>query len=255
MANTDLTRSIHYAIRTLLPSRPHLVGRRRFAWFLGLVLVSLMVCTLVAGMTANLGLPKVYSVAVAATWVTLLSLGTPLTFYLAHRDQRANRSRVRDWELDARRLSMERLGLDLSAGRLPVGLTIADVLSLEQACADWRTSREGLESLSWLTADMARVRENLRHRLDDAMTNVLAEAGAGDTLGPSPFLIERARNLFAEVGSEANSMAQTQAPALHLQTDQSLMMLRSTLDEMRSVREAKDDLVEILLDHMHAEGS
>jgi len=255
MANADPTRNIKFAIRSILPDRPVANGNRRLIRFLGLVLVALLVVILALNVLNSIGSPKSIGLAVCLGWMSLLCVGTPITLFFSIKDQRAYQQAVAEWEANARRLAIEKLGLDLSAGRMPNGLVLSDIYGLDHAAGDWRQSRDALEALAWVRGDLGRIRDDLRARLDESMANVLAEAGAGHPLGPSPFLIERARALFAEVGVEANMLSQTQAPTLTLHTDDSLELLRASLTSLRDVREAGADFIEQLVERIEVEGS
>jgi hypothetical protein len=254
MAHADPTRSILHAVRMLIPLRPVAVGGRRLARFLALVLAALLVVLLAISLLDAIGASKTVVLSVALAWMFVLCGGAPIVIFLGGRDHSRYRAAVRAWESDGQRLAIERLGLDLSAGRMPSGLHVNDLFALDHAASDWRMSRDSLEALAWARGELAGTRDELKRRMDEAMTNLLAEAGAGHELGPSPFLIERARALFVEVGTEAHTLTQTQSPSVHLPTDASLESLRTALDRLRDVRVARSQLVESLFETIKVEG-
>lgn len=248
MANADPTRSILHAIQVLSPTRPTLARGRRLTRFLLSVLISLLVVNLALSLLLALGAPRNMMLLVCLVWMFALCGGAPIVIYLTGRDHERHRARIRGWESDSRRLAIERLGLDLSASRMPSGLAVNDLFALDHAACDWLLSRDALDALSWARGELAKTRDELRLRLDEAMINVLAEAGAGHDLGPSPFVIERARALFVEVGAEANTLTQTQSPSVQLATDTSLESLRDSLDHLRDVRVARSRLVDSIFE-------
>jgi hypothetical protein len=254
MANADPTRSILHAVRVLAPARPTMARGKRLTRFFLSVVISLLVVNLALTLLLAVGASHTLMLLLCIGWMFVLCGGAPIVIFLAGRDQETHRRHLREWESDSRRLAMERLGLDLSASRMPTGLAVNDLFALDHASCDWLLSRDALDALSWARGDLAKTRDELRFRLDEAMANLLAEAGAGHDLGPSPFVIERARSLFVEVGLEAQTLTHTQSPLVRLTTDSSLESLRNSLDQLRDVRVARSNLVECLFETISADG-
>ncbi|AIE83890.1 hypothetical protein OP10G_0522 [Fimbriimonas ginsengisoli Gsoil 348] len=206
--------------------------------FVAFALVSLLVVILSLSLLSAIGAPRYLGIGVVLLWMAFLGFGSPTVLILRAREDDEKRRQIRQWESDPRRLAVERLGFDLVAGRVTPGLTPRDLTALDDAAANWRQSRDTLETLTWARGPLAELRSSLRKRSDDAMLNLLAEAGVGHSLGPSPFLIERARELFTEIGAEASEMARNYCPTTLLATDTSLESLREDLDKLRLLRQA-----------------
>lgn len=236
MRSADPTYNIEYAVSTLVSPRPVPVGERRLARFLGLVVATLLVVLLSLILLNSVGASHELLVVISLAWMALLCGGSPIVILLGTRDTERCQEKLRQWQRDPRRLAIERLTLELSSGRLPVGVSVGDLVNLDLAASEWRQAREGLESISWISGVAGKVREKLKSRVDEAMTNLLAEAGAGNMLGPSPFLLERARELFAEIGMEVNTVAMSHVSALTLDTDDSLEEVRASLEDFRVVQ-------------------
>jgi hypothetical protein len=254
MAKADPTHNVRHAIQVLLPERPASPGNRRLVRFLALALISLLVVILALTLLSAIGAPKDYGVGAAMIWMAFIAFGAPTAVIAGFRDREFNRATLRRWESDPRRLAMEQLGLDIAAGRISAGLSPSDVLALNEAAGDWRQSRDALDALTWVRGELAHARGLLRNRLDESMRNLLAESGAGHPLGPSPFLIERARELFVEVGAEANALARSQAPLLALNTDESLEALRDDLDLLRGLRALREESQGVASESIPVEG-
>lgn len=179
-----------------------------------------------------------------AIWLTYFVISLPIVFVLRKRDGERARRAVGDWEADPRRQAIERLGLDLAAGRVPEGMPPQELIALEAVAADWRLVREALETMSWARGELCHVRDRLRVQVDEAMANLLAEAGSGSPLGPSPFLLERARGLFSEIAGEAAVLSRLQARRFDLPTDASLEALRVSLSRLKEARLAQQELTD-----------
>lgn len=237
MAKADPARSLLFAVECLIPATPRDAGHQKMVRFLAVALVALFVVILALSFLIASGQHRSFSAYIALGWVLFVCAGAAWTAVCVARDRQRWIDSYKHWSEDSRRLSVQQFGLDLKAGRLTRGLTQADLYALADAADDWRESRESLLSLNHSRGEFAKVRSDLILRMDEAMRNLLAEAGAGQALGPSPFLLERARSLFAEVGAEANDLARTQARALNLQTDESIEALRLELDRLRDLRQ------------------
>lgn len=224
-----------------MPLRPAPVGNRRLVRFLALSLVSLLVLLLALNLFSAIGAPRSVGISLAIGWMAIISIGAPLTLFQRLRDQKTANQRYNNWESDARRLSIDRLGLDLASGRVPHGLQVQDIGVLENAATDWRHGREALDTLTWVTGDLAAARDELRRRMDEAMGNLLAEAGAGSPLGISPFALERARSMFLEIGREANQLARTNDCPGKFPTDASIEAMKPGLDKLRAARIARTE--------------
>jgi hypothetical protein len=211
-------------------------ARASFVW--------LLVALLTNSLLSALDFSKPLLALAPALWLAYVVVATPFVLVLRRRDGERLRRAVGQWEADPRRQAIERLGLDLAAGRVPEGMPPQEVLTLEAAAADWRLVREALEAMSWARGDLADVRDHLRLQVDEAMANLLAEAGSGSPLGPSPFLMERARNLFGEIAGEAAALSRLQARRFDLPTDASLEGLRASLSRLREARLAQQELTD-----------
>jgi hypothetical protein len=175
-------------------------------------------------------------------WLAFLGFTLPFALWLRARDRGRARRAEGEWESDPRRRAIESLGLDLLAGRLPTALAADDVVALEAASAEWRLVRDAIEPLTYAKDEVARVCARLRDQLDEAMANLLAEAGAGSPIGPSPFLVERARELFAEISAETAALVRLDVGRLHLPTDASLEAVRRSVLRLREARLAREEL-------------
>lgn len=242
MTRVDPTRNIRHALRTLLPARPEMKANGRLVRFFVTLLGSLFVTILSLNLLVALDASKGIRTGVALAWMFLLIVGSPIVFFLRARDGDRLRQEVGRWLADPRRLAAERLFLDLSAGRVPPGMVANDLVALDAAAGDWRGCHEALAALEPPASSLRKIRDDLLAQADHAMLNVLAEAGAGSTLGVSPFAIERARSLFVEIASEANAIARSQSGPLRLPTDHSIEALRYGLDRLREARRAEEEL-------------
>lgn len=244
MSRVDATRNIRHALRQLLPPRPALEDQRRIPRFLGLSLLTLAMVVMMTALLLALHIQREMLAVLPVLWLIGFFGGIPLVMGRRARDGRTLQQRIAKWEEDPRRQALERLGLDLAAGRLPEGLAAQELLNLEATAADWRLVREALETMSWAHGRIAEVRDQLRAQVDEAMRNLLAEYGTGFPLGPSPFLMERARTLFGEIAGEAATLSRLQARRFDLPTDHSLEDLRSSLDRLREARMAQQEMID-----------
>ncbi|MGV3617693.1 MAG: hypothetical protein ACO1SV_20395 [Fimbriimonas sp.] len=244
MARVDPTRNVRHAVRQILPPRPTVGENHRLARLIRAGLGALFLCVALSALFAVLGAPLLLVRAVPAVWLVVFGLAVPMTFLLRSRERERLRSDIGEWESDPRRQAIERLGLDLTAGRMPEGLPPQELATLEAAAADWRLVRESLEAMSWARGELAQVRDRLREQVDEAMANLLAEAGSGSPLGPSPFLLERARELFGEIAGEAGALSRLQARRFDLPTDASLEALRGSLARLREARLVQQELTD-----------
>lgn len=210
--------------------------------FLALAVVSLLFVILSIELFKALGSSTTVTVALGMGWMILLVIGAAYTLRLRWEEERRLRSRLSDWHSDPRRLAIDRLGIDLSARRVPQNLMGKDVEMLETAAGDWRDGREALEALGNLEGELAATRHKLNSRMDDAMLNLLAEAGAGCVLGLSPFAVERACLLFQEIAGEARQIAANRVSAPQFPVDESIEAMRPALEELRSARLASTEV-------------
>ena len=244
VSRVDPTRNVQHAIRQILPPRPSMGENRRLVRFVRAIFLGLLVSIVLTAFFGVLNAPKWLVAAPSLFWLLSFTVATPVIFVLRGRDGDRVRRAIGEWESDPRRQAIERLGLDLSAGRVPEGLPAQELGALEAAAADWRLVREALETMTWARGDLAAVRDRLRSQVEDAMANLLAEAGSGSPLGPSPFLIERARTLFGEIAGEAAALSRLQARHFDLPTDDSLEALRFSLARLREARMAQQELTD-----------
>lgn len=217
---------------------------RRLVRYARTLFFSLLLVVMVNALFMALHVPKEIIAAGPIVWLAYLVLSFPLVLVLRTRDRDRFRQAIGDWEADPRRQAVERLGLDLAAGRVPEGMPPQELMALEAVAADWRLVREALETMSWARGDLAEVRDRLRVQVDEAMANLLAEAGSGSPLGPSPFLLERARGLFSEIAGEAAVLSRLQARRFDLPTDASLEALRASLSRLKEARLAQQELTD-----------
>jgi len=203
---------------------------------LALSLVGLLVLLLALNLLSAVGVGKSAGIGLSIVWMTAISVGAPVVLYQRKCEEQELRRRSSEWEADPRRLSIDCLGLDLAAGRVPAGIKAEDIHALEGTTTDWRHGREALESLSWATGELALLRESLLVRMDEAMANLLGEAGSGSSLGISPFALERARTLFLEIGREANQIASSHANVPKFPTDDTIEAMRPELEQLRTIR-------------------
>lgn len=206
--------------------------------------LSLLLIVLLNALVMALHAPGWAAVVGPIIWLTYFVISFPVALVLRARDGDRVRRAIGDWEADPRRQAVERLGLDLAAGRVPEGMPPQEVIALEAVAADWRLVREALETMSWARGELCHVRDRLRVQVDEAMANLLAEAGSGSPLGPSPFLMERARSLFGEIAGEAAALSRLQARRFELPTDASLEALRATLSRLKEARLAQQELTD-----------
>jgi hypothetical protein len=244
VARVDPTRNVRHAIRQLLPARPEQEVSHRLIRYARNLFLSLLLVVMVNALLMAFHVPKGVMVIGPILWLTYLALSLPLVVVMLRRDGEAMRQAIGDWEADPRRQAVERLGLDLAAGRLPEGMPPPELMALEAVAADWRLVREALETMSWARGDLVLVRDRLRVQVDEAMVNLLAEAGSGSPLGPSPFLLERARELFSEIAGEAAILSRLQARRFDLPTDASLEALRASLSRLKEARLAQQELTD-----------
>jgi|GEM_PF-3269612 len=236
--SVDSSRHVRYAVRALLPPRPAPRRNRRLVAYFITIALSFLALVLGLNIMFSLGVDRAWTVGVSFAWFVFLFISAPVVFVLRARDGDLHRRAVGAWEADARRLAMERLGNDLTAGRLTAGMSQAHLTQLEAAASDWRMAADALDSIVGTSEDLGRVRDELRSRIDRAMADLLVEAGSGSSLGTSPFMLERARTLFTEIAHEAIALAQSRAPLGHVGTDSSLESVRRGLTHLRELRRA-----------------
>lgn len=198
--------------------------------------MSLLIVILALNLLSHTSAPHQIGVTLAIVWMAIVCVGAPIAIVQRLRDERQSRHRFEVWENDPIRMAIDRIGLDLAAGRLPVNLDPEDVARLESAATEWRHGRDSLDSLSWAQAGLADTRDELREQMNVAMRNLLAEAGAGCSLGLSPFALERARNLFREIAREAGGIAETRSAFRQFETDASIEAMRPALERLRFER-------------------
>lgn len=244
MARVDPTRNVRHAVRQLLPPRPEVGANRRLIRYARNLFFSLLLVVMVNALLMAVHAPRGLIAGFAFAWLGYLIVSFPIVLVLRSRDGDRLRQAIGNWEADPRRQAVERLGLDLAAGRVPEGVPPQELMALEAVAADWRLVREALETMTWARGDLADVRDRLRIQVDEAMANLLAEAGSGSPLGPSPFLMERARALFSEIAGEAAALSRLQARRFDLPTDASLEALRHSLTRLREARLAQQELTD-----------
>lgn len=227
-----------------MPPRPEPGVNRRLVRYVRALFFSLLLVVMVNALLVGLHAPSWLIAGSVFAWLGYLFLSFPVVLVLRARDGDRMRRVISDWEGDPRRQAVERLGLDLAAGRVPEGMPPQELMALEAVAADWRLVREALETMSWARGELSQVRDRLRVQVDEAMANLLAEAGSGSPLGPSPFLLERARTLFSEIAGEAATLSRLQARRFDLPTDASLEALRASLSRLKEARLAQQELTD-----------
>jgi len=232
----ESTSNIRHAIKSLMPMRPAPLGNQRLVRFLALALVSLLVLLLALNLLSAVGVPKAIGIGLSITWMAIVSISAPTLLLMRAREENALGKRLSEWETNPRRLSMDRLALNLAAGRVPAGLKTEDIGALEETASDWRHGREALDGLVWAASELTSIRKALTIRMDEALANLLCEAGSAPALGLSPFSMERARALFLEISREANQVASSRATMPKFPTDESIEALRPELDRLRAFR-------------------
>lgn len=242
MARVDPTRNVRHAVRHLLPTRPEPLEHRRLARFLITLGATLVVAASLSAILGALGAPQTYVAIPALVWLCIFALGTPLAIMMFRRDLRYRKREAAEWKSDYRRQAIERLALDLAAGRVPEGLQPPELMALDSVAADWRLAREALEAMSFSDGEASMLRHYLKEQADEAMRNILAEAARGSTIGPSPFMLERAQRLFAEMCGEAAALSRLNVRPVSPPTDESLEELQRGLARLREFRESQEDV-------------
>lgn len=232
----ESTLNIRHAIKCLMPSRPAPLGNQRLVRFLALALVSLLVLLLALNLLSAVGVPKAVGIGLSITWMLVVSTSAPAILLMRAKEEKALGKKRSDWETNPRRLSLDRLGLDLAASRIPAGLKVEDIVALEDTATDWRHGREALDGLVWAAPELVSIRKALTSCMDEALANLLCEAVSAPPLGLSPFSMERARTLFLEIGREANQVASNRANMPKFPTDEAIEAMRPELDRLRAFR-------------------
>lgn len=226
-----------------MPLMPVPVSNRMMVRFLALSVVSLLFVILSIELFRAMGASNAVTIALAMGWMVLSLIGAAYTLRLRWEEERRLRSRLSEWRTDSRRLALDRLGIDLSARRVPQNLMGKDIEMLEKAAGDWREGREALEALAYLEGEMASTRDVLNSKMDDAMLNLLAEAGGGCVLGLSPFAVERACLMFQEIAGEARQIAASRDSAALFPVDDSIEAMRPALEKLRAARCGKEEAI------------